>query len=172
MWSSNRHISAEEREYYNLLHKYNPLIFSLIYKKIQNREDVLDVFQNVIIHIWEYRLKLNPSNIESIIRKTCTQEIAHFYRKTKIEKNNLSLDYVDTSDDDALVAMEKEQYISEIERAIEDLFPPIRRKIFKMNKLDGITQDKIAANFNISKRTVEKHISQSILFLKKRVKNY
>ena len=173
MWSSNRHIRIEEQEYYSLLHKYNPLIFSLIYKKINNKEDALDVFQNVIIHLWEYRSKLDSNTIEGIVVKTCLQEIAHFFRTTKkVQSDDLPIHYSDTAQEDLLIAEKKEETLLEIEHAIEELFPPIRRMIFKMNKLEGITQAKIAANFNISKRTVEKHIAKSIIFLKNKVKNY
>lgn len=174
MWSSNRHIRIEEQEYYMLLHKFHPLIIALIYKKINNRDDVLDVYQNVIIHIWQYRSKLDSKNIEGVIIKTCLQEIAHFYRNAKRAQTNdlLPLDHSDTTLDDVLIAEKKEQILLEIEKAIEELFPPLRRKIFKMNKLDGITQEKIATNLNISKRTVEQHISKSIIFLKNRVKNH
>ncbi|RQO37672.1 hypothetical protein DBR39_12325 [Chryseobacterium sp. KBW03] len=171
MWSLNRHIRIEEQQYHKLLHKFNPLIFSLIYKKISNRDDVLDVFQNVIIHIWEYRSKLDSTNIESIVIKTCQQEIAHFYRNAKIDKtSDLPIHLSDPSHEDLVIAQNKEENLSEIETAIEELFPPLRRKIFKMNKIDGVTQEKIAANFKISKRTVEEHISQSMIYLKSKVK--
>ncbi|MNL09520.1 RNA polymerase sigma factor [compost metagenome] len=173
MWSSNRHIRIEEQEYYTLLHKFHPLIIALIYKKIKNRDDVLDVYQNVIIHIWQYRSKLDSKNIEGIIVKTCLQEIAHFYRNTKrTQTDALPLDHSDTTMEDVLIAERKEQNLLEIEKAIEELLPPLRRKIFKMNKLDGITQEKIATTLNISKRSVEQHISKSIIFLKNKVKIY
>ena len=173
MWLTNRHTKIEEQNYYTLLHKYYPLIFSLIYNKINNREDVLDVFQNVIIHLWEYRSRLDSNNNESIVKKTCLQEISHFYKKTKrIQITDLLLEQFDTAAEDMILAEEKEQSIARIEKAIEELFPPLRKTIFKMNKLDGITQEKIASNFNISKRTVEKHISQSMIYLKNKVNNY
>jgi RNA polymerase sigma-70 factor (ECF subfamily) len=173
MWLTNRHTKIEEQNYYVLLHKYNPLIFSLIYNKIKNRDDVLDVFQNVIIHIWEYRSKLDSSNIESVVKKTCLQEISHFYKKTnRVLITDLPLEQSDSTVEDIILAEEKEQSIAKIEKAIEELFPPIRKTIFKMNKLEGITQEKIASYFNISKRTVEKHISQSMIYLKNKVNNY
>lgn len=172
MWSSHRHIRNEEESYYKILHKYNPLIFALIYKKINNREDALDVFQNVIIHIWEYRSSLSPDNIDAIIKKTCIQEIAHFYRKAKNSYvSDLPLEHADTTNDELLLKEEKEQSMLEIERAIEELIPPIRRQIFKMNKVEGITQDKIATYLKLPKRTVEYHIYQSIIYLKNRVKS-
>jgi RNA polymerase sigma-70 factor (ECF subfamily) len=172
MWLINRHTKIEEQNYYTLLHKFNPLIFSLIYNKIKNRDDVLDVFQNVIIHIWKYRSNLDTNNIESVIKKTCLQEISHFYKKTKkVEFTDLPLEQSDTSLEDLFISEEIEQAITKIEEAIEELSPPLRKIIFKMNKLDGIKQGKIASIFNISKRTVENHISQSMIYLKNRVNN-
>lgn len=173
MWSYNRHIKNDEQEFQNIVHKYNPLIYSLIFKKIKNGDDIFDVFQNVLMHLWERKDKLRIENVEGIIVKTCIQEISNFYRsRTKIEICELPMiEKIDSTLEDLSSVGEKEKQLVRIENAIEDLIPPIRQKIFKMNKLDGITQEIIAATLNIPKRTVEHHISKAIIFLKNRVKD-
>ncbi|ROI02522.1 sigma-70 family RNA polymerase sigma factor [Chryseobacterium sp. G0240] len=170
MWSLNKH-NNDEQVFHKLVHKYNPLIYSLIYKKIQKGDDIFDVFQNILMHLWEHKDRLSVENIEGIIIKTCIQEIAIFYRRsTKIDICELPItEKIDPSVEDLSLIEEKEQYLEVIENAIEDLYPPLRQKIFKMNKLDGITQELIAINLNLSKRTVEHHISKAIIFLKNRI---
>lgn len=171
MWSSYRHITHEEHSYRTLLHQYESFLFLLISKKIQKREDSKDVLQNVLIHLWEYRKSLTNSNIEAILIKTCTQKIAEYYRKnSKFRTSELSeIQHSDNSNDDLIKLEEKEEHIFALELALEDLIPPIRREIFKMNKLQGITQEQISIDLNIPKRTVEHHISQSLTFLKNRL---
>lgn len=66
----------------------------------------------------------------------------------------------------------KEERLLHLEVAIDDLFPPVRQQIFKMNKLEGFTQEKIATELNIPKRTVKYHIQQSLLLIKDRLKNH
>lgn len=171
MWSSNRHITIEEQSYRKLVQQYNPLLFSIISKKIKSREDVKDVFQNVHIHLWNYRAKLDGGNAEAIIINTCTQKIAEFYRKNANIKNaEVPIEEtVNIYDKDSSLAEQKEQHLVLIEEAMEKLIPPIRKIIFKMNKLDGITQEKIATHLNMSRRTVKFHIEESLLYIKRHV---
>lgn len=172
MWSSHRHITSEENSYRTLLHQYESFLFLFISKKIQKREDVKDVMQNVLIHLWEYRKSLHQGNIESILIKSCTQKIAEYYRKSsKFQTSELTeIQHPDNSSYDLIYLEEKEEHLLALELALEDLIPPIRREIFKMNKLEGITQEQISIKMNMPKRTVEHHISQSLIFLKNRLK--
>jgi RNA polymerase sigma-70 factor (ECF subfamily) len=52
-------------------------------------------------------------------------------------------------------------------KAIE-LMPPARKNVFKMNRLDGLSYDEIAAQLNISKNGVKDHIVRALHF----VRNY
>ena len=45
--------------------------------------------------------------------------------------------------------------------------PPQRKKIFKMSRFEHLSNDEIAQQLNISKRTVESHISQAMSDLRK-----
>ncbi|MDR6919506.1 sigma-70 family RNA polymerase sigma factor [Chryseobacterium sp. 2987] len=171
MWSTNRHISIEEHSYRQLVQQYNPLLFSIISQKINQREDVKDLIQDVHIHLWRYRDSLNRENVEAIIINTCRQKIAAFYRSVatiETKEDSLNENIVDT--DWEMLSEEKERRLVQLDMAIENLFPPIRQKIFRMNKIEGMTQDNIAARLNISKRNVKFHIEQSLSFIKKHFK--
>ena len=57
------------------------------------------------------------------------------------------------------------EFYSTILEAIEKL-PPVRKAIFKMSRLQGLSYEEIAANMNISKNTVKEHIVLSLNFLR------
>ncbi|RLJ75132.1 hypothetical protein [Pedobacter alluvionis] len=75
----SRH-NIEKSSYEELYHRYNHEIFTCIANKIENRNDVLDVMQEVYIHLWKFREKILLGNAENIIFNTCKQEISKFYR--------------------------------------------------------------------------------------------
>jgi RNA polymerase sigma factor (sigma-70 family) len=166
--SFSSHISPEENTYKKFFHQYNQLVFSHIKKKIKNEDDIMDVLQDVFIHLWEYRQSLYSVNTENIIFNTCNQKIANFYRNEDKHSTNESItfDHADTSSQDLTSAKKKEKRLKKIEESIELLIPPIRKQIFKMNKLEGITQEEIASDLNISKRTVKYHIAEAMAFLR------
>lgn len=140
-----------------------------IARKVKGRENVTDITQNVFSHLWEYRRSLLGVNTENIIFNTCKQEIAKFI---KAEQKRLSdtvpllLEEPDDSYQQLLSKLTKENQLEAITKNIESL-PPLRKKIFTLNKLQGITQEEIAHQLQIPHHKVKHHISQVMIFLKK-----
>ena len=55
---------------------------------------------------------------------------------------------------------------SRITHALENL-PPIRKKVFVLNRIQGLSYKEIGQELSISDRTVEKHISLALKQLRK-----
>ncbi|ALR29253.1 hypothetical protein ATE47_01325 [Chryseobacterium sp. IHB B 17019] len=165
--------NAEENAYKKFFHQHNHQVSSYISRKIKKREDVKDVVQDVFIHLWEYRQSLYSGKAESIIYKTVNQKIFEFYklraRQHFFEDNNI--DFADTSYDDLNSKKQKEFNLTELEASIALIIPPLRRQIFRMNKLEGMTQEQIAIQLSIPKSTVKNHILKAMDFLKNRHQN-
>lgn len=166
---SGKHINAEENAYAAFFQQYNDQVFSIIERKINKNEDIKDTLQEVFIHLWEYRQSLDTENI---IFNTCNQKIAEFYRKKGKQplSDSIISDRPDTYPQERKSRKEKEQRLTELETVIELIIPPLRKKIFKLNKLEGIPQWQIAQQFNMSKSAVENQISKAMNFLKKHLK--
>ncbi|MBO9676348.1 MAG: sigma-70 family RNA polymerase sigma factor [Sphingobacteriaceae bacterium] len=167
MGFSRRHINSEEYQFKTLLDTYNTQLFSRIISKIKDRENAKDVLQEVLVHLWNHRSEMNSNRWENIIFNTCNQKIAEYFRKSRNGMLHDPLgDRIDTSMDDLIWAEQKDKQLSLLNSAIESIVPPIRQTIFKLNKLYGFTQEQIALQFNLSRRTVENHISQAMRYLK------
>lgn len=143
-------------------------MFAMVSRKVKDRDDVLDILQNIFFHLWNYRKSLTQQNAESVIIKTCIQEISNFSVQQKkipytIEVADLHLS--DDSSDRLMAILEEEKELEKLRLSIE-LLPPARKKIFTMNKFEGITQETIANNLNLSSKAVKKQISKAMLFLR------
>ena len=168
LFSKNNHI--EEGSFKELFYKYNPQIFSFISKKIKCREDVMDVTQNVFVHLWNHRNSITPTNLENIVFKTCKQEIYKYYKimnpTTRIDLMNVNLS--DLSEEDLQLKIEEDNKIQQIISNINQL-PERRKNIFIMNKYEKKTQEQIGLELNISKSAVEKQITKTIAQLRKKL---
>ena len=168
MFTNNR---GDEADFFKaVLEKYNKAVFSFVAYRVRNREDVLNVMQNVFIHLWKYRNDLD-SRTESIIFKTCTQEIFKHYKKehpNTVSIEDLEIQLVDNSEEELNLLLERERLFDSL-FAVLNLVPDRRRQIFMMNKLEGKTEKEIAIEMDLSKSAVRNQISKTILFLKKKL---
>lgn len=162
---------VEKSSYEELYYRYNRRIYTYVSSKIDNWDDTMDVMQDIFVHLWKYRKDLNIQNSEAIIFNTCKQKVAEFYRRNKLQFSKEILDnFSDTLPDDIDQRQEYENELDKLKEKVE-LLPQLRREIFVMNKLDGITQEKIALQFNLPTSTIKYHIAEALLFLKKNGNN-
>lgn len=143
-------------------------MFAMLSRRVKNRDDILDIMQNIFFHLWNYRKSLTQENTEGVIIKTCIQELSNFAVKNKKEPYKIDVTDVNLSDDSTeqlQVLFEKENELELLKFNIE-LLPPTRKTILTMNKFEGITQEKIAAALNLSPSAVKKQISKAIIFLR------
>lgn len=158
------------KEIYDL---YHFKVFCFVKKYTAQLADAEDVTQNVFIHLWKYRSKLDPdTSLEAILFKSSKQEISKWYKKQNrifsVEKEHLikELDTAAEQENDIDVQFEK------IEHLLNKI-PEKRRKIFSLHKFDDLSYKEIAIEMNMSPSAVANQISKTLQFLKKNsVKNH
>ncbi|WKL48783.1 sigma-70 family RNA polymerase sigma factor [Flavobacterium pectinovorum] len=152
------------REIYDL---YHFKVFCFVKKYTAQLADSEDVTQNVFIHLWKYRAKLDPNvSLEAILFKSSKQEISKWYKKQNrifsVENEQLikELDSPSESDDDIDLKLEQIQLLL-------DQIPEKRRKIFNLHRFEDLSYKEIAIEMNMSPSAVANQISKTLQFLKK-----
>lgn len=152
------------REIYDL---YHFKVFCFVKKYTAQLADSEDVTQNVFIHLWKYRAKLDHTvSLEAILFKSSKQEISKWYKKQNrifsVENEQLikELDSPSESDDDIELKLERIQLLL-------DKIPEKRRKIFNLHKFEDLSYKEIAIEMNMSPSAVANQISKTLQFLKK-----
>ena len=164
----SKHITDVEDMYKLIYDTYRVRVFDYIKGKVKDRNDIRDISQNVFFHLWEYKESLGGTNTENIIFKTCNQEISKFFatKKKHVFGNDYSiLETPDDSADQLDAKVIKEEQLKAVQDSME-MLPPSSKQMLTMNKLEGITQEKIAVQFNLPKKSVQKQISKALIFLK------
>ncbi len=127
---------------------------------IDNAENIV---QNIFVKLWDNRKQYKISSIKGYlmiaVRNSCNNEIKRIYHertyKHSIEHEEL-IDNIKFSDS---LVMDK------ISTIINQL-PEQRRKIFKLNRLEGLKYREIATKLNISPKTVEIQMGKALKFLR------
>ena len=149
--------------YYNSLCAY-------CYSLTQNSALSEDIVQNAIVKIWDNRKNLNiHTSLKSYLHKMVYNDFVNEYLKLKKKTDfleNIRIASVNNSieQDDTII----NKKLSLIDKAIDEL-PSKCRSVFILNKKEGYSYEEISEILNISKNTVENHISNALSKIRKKL---
>ena len=135
-------------------------------------ETAYDYAQDVFFDIWMTREKFaNVNSFSAYLFQMARFKVYNHYDKSAV-KARFKSEVVATgselapSGESALYASETEALI----RRTLDALPETRRRVFMMSRFLGKSNDEIAAELGIDKRTVENHITNVLAALRKVIK--
>jgi len=156
---------------YTLLyeHYYAP-IWRFLSKLIRSEEDAKEITQNIFIRLWEKREVVDTnSDIKIFLFQTARFYAYNYFDHKKVREKYLSHLKIypgQSSSTEELIHYEETTLL--VEMALEKM-PRQRRKIFEMSRREGKSNEVIAQELLLSKRTVEKHISLAIRDIKEKL---
>lgn len=154
---------SDESAFRILYEEYAPRIFAFLCRKLNEPVLAEDMVQEVFVKVWKNRESLNEFKSTKAYLFTAANNIAiDYFRKKKMD----SVD-IDDYENAAFYRFEQDFDIPEhIKKAIDKL-TPMQRNVFYLSRFEGMKHAEISEILNISKRTVENHISRALLTLRK-----
>lgn len=152
---------------------WHPRLVNFFTRLLGDEEMAYDYAQDVFFDIWKTREKF--SQVESF--SAYLFQMARFKVYNHFDKVAVNSRYMEEflaressstppSGEDRIFASETETRIREAVRSM----PAKRRKIFMMSRFLGYSNDQIASELGIDKRTVENHITNALSLLRTLVK--
>jgi RNA polymerase sigma-70 factor (ECF subfamily) len=166
--------SGHHESFRDLFNFYYPGLVLYATQLTTNKTQSEEIVQDFFVRFWERHHMLKPANslknyLFTSVRNSCFNYLRH--QKIKAEYINeleqLSLDHL-LYDPDLYVVSELQETII---RAIEAL-PERCREVFVMSRFKGKRNEEIAADLQISVRTVETQISKALKTLRVQLKDY
>ena len=153
----------------NLFAKYSQPLYRFSLSYLKSTEAAEDVVQEVFLKIWQKRKEIDTGkSFQSYLFTIALNVIRKQFNKlsaSNLLKHDLLISFAEnkeTFDDKD----DFNEMVNKLEVLIQQM-PERRRKIFRMKKLEGKSQKEIADKFDITPKTVEYHITESMKFLKK-----
>lgn len=141
---------------------YRPL--SLFANKyLQDVEMSKDLVQEMFFYLFEKRETLNiHTSLKSFLYQSVKNRCLNQLKSSKLHEAHhkviLNAQSINLVEDDEVEMAELEDRIASIVAEM----PPQTKRVFEMSRFDGIDNQAIADELNISKRTVETHISSAL----------
>lgn len=165
--------NGEKYAFRELFERYSPKIFRFALNYLKNDADAEELVQNVFLIIWEKRELIDSTqNVKAYIFKIAVNSIYDHFRRKNIER--AFSDYATLNFTQSSEFTWHQVILDDVEANLKKMvckLPEQRRKIFLMSKKSGLTNDEIALQLNLSRRTVENQLYRAISYLKAHFKD-
>ena len=147
--------------------RYQPKVVAFLKACTGDEEQARDIAQDIFFNIWKDRAKLSEvRSFEGYLFQMARFSVYNYYDhldvvKKYVEEGKTRSEVTDAGPEEKLKERQIRARIAETVRSM----PQRRREIFLMSRWGGYSNDEIAERLNISKRTVENHLTaaQSVL---------
>jgi RNA polymerase sigma-70 factor (ECF subfamily) len=152
--------------------RYNKLLYSYAYKKLEDQEEAKDLVQDLFIRLWSNResflLKTSlPSYLFRAVRNRALDIFAH--KKIKSDYVASFQAFIDRPQSTTDYLVREKDISALIDREIQSL-PPKMREIFILSRKENYSHKEIAKKIGISEETVTKQIKRALKILRLRLK--
>lgn len=165
---------GSEAAFKELFLKYYTQLVVFARKVVVDDDLARELVQDVMVNFYEKRgeIKIHSSlkaHLYQSVRNRCLNQIKH----TQIRRDHHSSIYISHKNDEAYIDDKLEE--TELEQRIFSIIqtlPAQCKRIFEMSRFDGHTNQEIADQLDLSKRTVETQISKALKTLRTQLAGY
>ncbi len=152
---------------------YQPLC-NYAYTFIQDRDEAEEIVQSAFLSVWEKKDSLDiktslKSYLYTMVRNTSLNVIKHEKIKQKYVGEALAID--ERSHEGVAQAVLSSELEERIHLAMEVL-PEQCRLVFKLSRFEELKYAEIAAQLQISVKTVENHMGKALKIMREQLKDY
>jgi len=157
-------------EFEALFKSHYTMLVGYARKLLHDQEQAEDAVQQLFVNLWEKRasIEVEGSWKSYLLRSThnsCLNQIKH--QKIKAEHAQQALASEVTSEQRDL--LEEEEFRQKVKQAVQSL-PPQCKKIFLMSRIQGKKYQQIAAELNLSVKTIENQMGKALKTLREDLK--
>ena len=164
----------QENELVIQLYKNNyRSLYNFFLKRLGSHEDAADGAQEVFTRLIRHHGTAELDSPDGYIWRT-TQNLVKEIKRTRAIRVRWMAPQAEDSDEQVSQApgpeeaMENQQILDNALRILNEL-PPRCKEVFIMHRFKGLSHKEIARQLNISPKTVENHMVNALLFLRKRL---
>lgn len=149
---------GDHKAYNKIFELYFDKLLDFMTATLYSTDEAEDIVQKVFIDLWEKRDILDPEkNIKGFLFTT-----ARFYTLAVFKRNKVKERYINSATEEVFAdspdeLLEAQEIDIIIRMAIENM-PAQRQRIIRMNLLEGLSTEEIAARLKLKVETVRTHL--------------
>lgn len=160
--------NGEQSALEEIYNRYHGILFAHAYRRLDDREEVRDILQELFIYLWNNRQSLIiSSSLSGYLYTAVRSRILNLYRNQKVRDTySRSLqDYINTGRNTVEEKIREKELIQLVEQEVASL-PTQMRLIFEMSRFQEKSHKEIADELGISPQTVRTQVRNALRILR------
>ncbi len=161
---------GDEHAFEILYHRYKGLLYAHAFKKVGDRDEVMDIVHDVFAGLWERRDALSITNLSAYLYNAVRYKIID-----RLSKSQSAATYMHSLSAFAAAYVANADHLVR-ERMLRELIakeiaslPPRMREVFELSRNEGLSHKEIAGQLNLSEQSVRSHIKNALKILRLRI---
>lgn len=153
--------------------KYSKPLYAFGLKYLHSADEAEELVQSVFLKIWEnHKILDKDSSFKSYLFTIAYHSICNLFRKRKYTQKFIN-DSIAENPNSSFEIEDSIDYRSVLEQVekIIDVLPERQRSIFRKSRVEGKTSKEIAEELGLSPGTIDNYISESLKFIRSRLRN-
>lgn len=164
-------LNGDQEALKDLLHLYHNYLVVVGLRYLSDRQRVEDVIHDTFADLWNKQKEIKiQSGVKSFLRGAVVNKCLAIIRKdsriTLVEEHSYDLTDTKASVDQII---DRDNLQLAIDEIIQSL-PEKCRQVFKLSRIDGLSQKEISEQLGISKKTIENHMTKALKRLRSELK--
>lgn len=163
---------GDESAFESLFWKYNSRIYNFVLSILHDKFLAEDIAQTVFMKIWETHERIDPEQGINAYLFTIARHLVYKETERRLLFEQIVKEISSTSTDSDDFALQKQMNANSLRdrilQLIEEL-PLARKNIFRLSRLEHLTNKEIADRLSISEKTVETQVNRSLQFLREKL---
>ncbi len=155
-----------------LFNYYYPRLYNFSRSFLKIEDGIDDILQEVFVKIWQKRKKINSAATFNSLIFTITRNLLLNELRSRLNNENLKDRIQGLSLAKEYSSMEQIEYSDlkgKVDKLVSEL-PARQKEIFILSRTEGLSHKEIAEKLGIKTKTVEYHITQSVRYLKEKLR--
>ncbi|WP_028296506.1 RNA polymerase sigma factor [Olivibacter sitiensis] len=163
--------TGDQEAFAEIYDRYWSAIYAQVYKMVRNREETMDILQDIFSALW---LRADSINVETKLSGylyiAARNRVFNLIKQNKIRNDYLDAvaTYMSEVATETLDQLDERDMAAAIEAEIS-LLPPKMRQVFELSRKQNLSHKEIAALLGISEQTVRKQVQNALRILKPRL---
>ena len=153
--------------------QYRQWLVNYVCKRVGDYADAEDIVQDAFVRLMELQVGVREESVRALLFTTCHHLVLdRLRRRVLAERTNIYMyAYAEMAVENTEQSLRVKE-LKEQERCAISMMPPKRREVYCLARFEGRNIDEIAANLNVSRRTVEAHLFAGRKEVRTRLKAY